>query len=132
MLRLKPACKFILLILTIISITILSGCATRHPKTTPNPSKKMQYTPPPENKKYADNSELAKKVRSSLSADKEIKDLPITVLTSNNVVELSGFVADEKQKQKAVAITQQVKGVRAVLDALLVNKEEAPMVVNNT
>lgn len=128
---LKYMRKLSLLAFVMLSIIMLASCATRHPKSqsspTPTPPpKKVQYVQQTIPKKYADNSKLAKKVRSKLAADKEMKNLPITVLTNkNDAVELSGFVANEDQKRKAVELTQQVHEVSAVLDALLVRKEEA-------
>ena len=49
-----------------------------------------------------------------------MKSLPITVKTYDNVVQLSGFVDNQRQKDRAEFIARNVKGVASVQDNLIV------------
>jgi len=49
-----------------------------------------------------------------------MKSLPITVNTYDNVVQLSGFVDNQQQKDRAVLLAKSVKGVASVRDNLVV------------
>lgn len=69
---------------------------------------------------YVDNSAITTKVKSALLNDKHIKSLPINVKTYKGVVQLSGFVDDRSQANRASAIARRVEGVRAVQNDLVV------------
>lgn len=71
---------------------------------------------------YVDSSAITLKVKSRLAADKYVKSLPITVKTYKNIVQLSGFVDDMYQEQRAVNIAQSVPGVVEVQNSLIVKK----------
>lgn len=71
---------------------------------------------------YIDSSVITTKVKAKLVADKSIKSLPITVKTYKSTVQLSGFVDNNYQKQRAVELTQSVSGVTEVQDFLVVKK----------
>lgn len=95
-----------LLSFVLISPVLLTGCAS-----TPKQESTGQFI---------DSSALTLKVKSKFLTDKSIKSLPITVNTYNNVVQLSGFVDNQQQKNRAVFLARHVKGVASVRDNLLI------------
>ena len=54
------------------------------------------------------------KVKTALLADSDISGLDVQVETRNGVVQLSGFVENQSQIDRAVAATRDVEGVRSV------------------
>jgi osmotically-inducible protein OsmY len=71
---------------------------------------------------YIDSSVITTKVKAKLLRDKHLSGTSITVKTYKNTVQLSGFVKNLSQKQRAVTIAQSVEGVGEVQDALLIKK----------
>lgn len=72
---------------------------------------------------YLDSSAVTVKVKSSLIADEGVKGAVITVTTYKGVVQLSGFVDNADQKQRALDIARHVKGVKGVVDALVIKNQ---------
>lgn len=95
-----------LCLLSIVSTASLTSCtSTYHQESTGQ---------------YVDSSAVTVKVKSKLLADNALKNLPITVKTYKNVVQLSGFVDSQAQKVRAIEIARRVPGVVAVKDSLIV------------
>lgn len=69
---------------------------------------------------YIQSSTITAKVKSALLADTTVNALQVNVKTYKDVVQLSGFVNSQREKQKAVAIARHVPGVAAVKDSLVV------------
>ncbi|HBL23121.1 MAG TPA: transporter [Deltaproteobacteria bacterium] len=69
---------------------------------------------------YVDDSVITTKVKSLIAADDFLKSFQIGVETYKGVVQLSGFVDSQKAADKAVQITQSVKGVKSVKNNLVV------------
>ena len=67
-----------------------------------------------------DDSLLANKVKLALYADKQVSGRQITVEASQGVIQLSGIVASPPEVQRAVQITQGIKGVKEVRNRLTV------------
>ncbi len=61
-----------------------------------------------------DDSVVTTNVKSALLADPEIKSLDFKVETRKGEVQLSGFVDNQAQLDRAVALTQAIAGVRSV------------------
>ncbi len=61
-----------------------------------------------------DDSVVTTKVKSELIADHLVKSFDIKVVTRKNEVQLSGFVDNQAQADRAIAITRAVEGVMAV------------------
>jgi len=72
---------------------------------------------------YVDSSSITMKVKTKLLTDPDVKSLPITVNTYKNVVQLSGFVNSQFQRDKAVALAHAVPGVQAVKDSLVIKRK---------
>jgi osmotically-inducible protein OsmY len=63
---------------------------------------------------YIDDTVITAKVKASLAADPTVKATEINVETFKGDVQLSGFVADPADAQKAATIARGVKGVTSV------------------
>ena len=63
---------------------------------------------------YIDDAVITAKVKASLYNDPNVKGSEVQVETYKGEVQLSGFVADPGDAQKAVAIARGVKGVTSV------------------
>ena len=98
--------KFGVISCVISSALILGGCVSTYKEESTG--------------QYFDSSTITMKVKANLLADKQVKSLPITVNTYKNVVQLSGFVDNQIQKDRAEEIARNVKGVRGVNDSLII------------
>jgi hyperosmotically inducible protein len=63
---------------------------------------------------YIDDSAITSKVKAALLADKNVSGLAVKVKTYKRVVQLSGFVDNQDQKQRAGEIARGIHGVEAV------------------
>jgi osmotically-inducible protein OsmY len=63
---------------------------------------------------YIDDAAISTKVKSRLLMDKDASGLDIKVETFKGVVQLSGFVESDLEKQRAGEIAEGVDGVRHV------------------
>ena len=69
---------------------------------------------------YVDDSIITTRVKSALLGDDLVKSFQISVETMKDVVQLSGFVDTQVQKDAAGRDAAAVKGVRAVHNNLIV------------
>ena len=69
---------------------------------------------------YMDDSVITTKVKSLLAADDFLKSFQISVETFKGVVQLSGFVNTQKAVDRAVEITNTVKGIKGIKNDLIV------------
>ena len=67
-----------------------------------------------------DDSVITTKVKSLIASDDILKAFQISVETRKGIVELSGFVNTQKDKDKAGQIARSVEGVKSVVNALIV------------
>ena len=63
---------------------------------------------------YVDDAVITTKVKAALINDPNVKAREVNVETLKGDVQLSGFVADARDAQRAVEIARGVKGVTAV------------------
>ena len=61
-----------------------------------------------------DDSAITTKVKSALLADADVKSFDIKVETRKGEVQLSGFVDNQSQMDRAVAVAKGVEGVKKV------------------
>lgn len=92
--------------LPVVSTAVLPGCSSTFQRESTG--------------QFVDSSATTLKVKAALLADNDVKSLPITVKTYKDVVQLSGFVDNDFQRQKAISIARHVKGVQGVDDALVI------------
>lgn len=69
-----------------------------------------------------DDTWITTKVKSALLADRRTSGLDIQVDTDRGVVQLSGFAANEGEKQRAVELANTVEGVKDVKDDIRVSQ----------
>jgi hyperosmotically inducible protein len=65
-----------------------------------------------------DDSVITTKVKSALMTDPDIKIFDIKVETRKGEVQLSGFVNNSTQSERAIVVVQGVDGVRKVIDKM--------------
>lgn len=69
-----------------------------------------------------DDSVLTSKVKSSLLTDPDVKSFDIAVVTNNGEVQLSGFVGNQSQIDRAIDVARKTEGVQNVINELQVKK----------
>ncbi len=69
---------------------------------------------------YVDDSVITTKVKAELLKNSLIKGLKVSVETYKGTVQLSGFIDNEQQAAKAAEIAASVKGVKNVVNNLIV------------
>jgi hyperosmotically inducible protein len=103
--------KLLVLTITLISALTISGCGKSGEKAATPP-------PPPEAKTTVgtdiDDSTITTKVKSALLADADVKSFDIKVETRKGEVQLSGFVDNQAQIDRAIAVAKGVEGVKSV------------------
>ena len=71
---------------------------------------------------YIDDSAITTKVKAALLAEPGIRSYQISVETFKGVVQLSGFVDTQQQKDKAAEIARRVDGVSSVKNNIIVKQ----------
>ena len=103
---------------TILSVTMLSltmGCSPKVPEPTlPLSSPVPTSTIGSE----LDDSVLTTSVKAALMSETSVKSMDLKVETNKGVVQLSGFVDDQIQVDRAVAVAKGVAGVKEVQNHL--------------
>ena len=61
-----------------------------------------------------DDALITTKVKASLAADPQVSALAISVETNDGVVQLSGVVENEAERQRAIQLAQGMEGVKRV------------------
>jgi osmotically-inducible protein OsmY len=69
---------------------------------------------------YVDSSAITTKVKTALLGTKGLNSADISVETYKGTVQLSGFVDNQTQKTLAVQVAGNVKGVKKVINNLIV------------
>ena len=72
--------------------------------------------------RYIDDATITSQVKTKLIADEQVKARDINVETYKGVVSLSGFVESKTEANQAVALAEQVQGVKSVKDDLHVRQ----------
>ena len=80
---------------------------------------------PPVSQRIADGVTTGR-VKAALIADKAVHSNQINVETRAGVVQLSGFVLNEKRRERAAFVASRVEGVQRVENALVIKPEERP------
>ena len=101
----KKSCTVIRFVVALLMIAAFVACAS-----TP----KQESTG-----EVVDDSVITTKVKSLIASDDILKAFQISVETRKGIVELSGFVNTQKDKDKAGQIARSVEGVKSVKNALI-------------
>jgi osmotically-inducible protein OsmY len=98
--------RYISLVMCLIGVIAIVGCAgDRSHRSTGE---------------FVDDSAIANKVKTAFYADPEVKGTQVAVEVFKGVVQLSGFVDNAIQSQKAVQIAREVDGVKEVRNSMIV------------
>jgi hyperosmotically inducible protein len=69
-----------------------------------------------------DDSIITTKVKSTLLSDPSVKSIDIGVVTRKGEVQLSGFVDNQAQIDRAIEVTRAVEGVQGVVNQMSIKK----------
>ena len=69
---------------------------------------------------YVDDTTLTGKVKTALLRERDLKSMDVHVASDNGRVLLSGWVANDAQRRKAIAVASHVQGVKEVKDGMSV------------
>jgi hyperosmotically inducible protein len=96
----------------LVSGVFVAGCGKSGEKAAPPaaPQTEAKTTVGTE----IDDGAITTKVKSALMADADVKSFDIKVETSKGVVQLSGFVDNQGQIDRAIAVAKGVEGVKSV------------------
>lgn len=72
-----------------------------------------------------DDTVVTTKVKSALFADPDIKSFDLKIETRKGVVQLSGFVDNQAQVERAIAATRNVEGVKSVENGIVLKSGSA-------
>jgi hyperosmotically inducible periplasmic protein len=103
-----------IVVLALSAFSLIAGC-----QSTPANAPANTVTNDATGAQMSDAA-IAARVKAAISADAELRFLPVSVATYRGAVMLSGTVNSDVQIQKAVAITRGVPGVQSVNNDLLV------------
>lgn len=106
MIRLKASCTQILAAISILSLAFIGGCTTTRHETSVA--------------QYVKSSGITFKVKENLLRDPDVNSSRVAVNTYRDTVTLSGYIRDQFQEDKAIEIARNVKGVKYVVDNLVV------------
>ena len=98
--------KFWVQIAAAMLVAVLAGCAGSHTRES--------------TAEFVDDSVITTKVKTVLLNDKVTRGLEVHVGTFKGAVELSGFVDTGADKQRAEDVAGSVKGVKSVVNGLVV------------
>ncbi|HEY6598179.1 MAG TPA: BON domain-containing protein [Pseudomonadales bacterium] len=87
-----------------VALLLMAGCASTATQQAPG--------------EYVDDATITTKVKAALISDSDTKARHIEVETFRGVVQLSGFVESENERQQAITEAKKVSGVKSVRDNL--------------
>jgi hyperosmotically inducible protein len=108
------------------ALTLLAGCDSQHPDA-------QVATPPAATTSVGtkiDDGVVTTKVKSALLADPDIKSFDLKVETRAGEVQLSGFVGNQAQVERAMTVTRGVEGVKLVTNKM--DLKDGAATVGNT
>ena len=100
--------KLLVLTITLIGALSIAGCGKSEEKAAPKPEAKTTVGT------EIDDSTITTKVKSALLANEDVKSFDIKVETRKGEVQLSGFVDNQAQMDRAIAVARGVEGVKNV------------------
>jgi osmotically-inducible protein OsmY len=97
--------SFMQLILGVVVALSLGACASTAQKESTG--------------EYFDDTVLTSKVKTALLSDPAVSGLAVNVETFKGVVQLSGFVKTSVERNRAIELAREVRGVKEVKNAIL-------------
>ena len=114
----RPPVSRLALSLTCLVLVALTAC-TKAPEAAPQVAVPAATTTVGTD---IDDSVITTKVKSALLSDADVKSLDIQTETRKGEVQLSGFVDNESQIERALAAARAVEGVKSVSNMMSVKK----------
>lgn len=111
----KPCTKLYILSITLITITMITGC--NNPQKTTN-----SITPTSGINAEVKDSEVTANVKTALFADEKVKGLEIAVVTLKGDVRLTGFVDNQSQIDYIHQLVRSVTGVHSIHNELSIKQ----------
>lgn len=101
--------KFLVLGITLAGAmsVLIAGCGNRQDESAKSPASTSVGT-------QIDDTVVTTKVKSALFADSDIKSFDLKVETRKGAVQLSGYVDNQAQIDRAITATRAVEGVKSV------------------
>lgn len=96
----KPLKNFVAAAMAVLILTAVWGCAS---------APKQESTG-----EYLDDAVITTKVKAAIFNEPTLKTAEIKVITYKGIVQLSGFVSSDTDRDKAVEVAEAVKGVKSV------------------
>ena len=118
--------KSLVLAIALIGALAIAGCGKKEEKApVPGEPKSEAQTAPTTIGTEIDDATVTTKVKTALLTDSYVKGLDIKVETRKGEVQLSGYVDNQQQIDKAVAIAKGIEGVKNVDNEMMVKGDEA-------
>jgi hyperosmotically inducible periplasmic protein len=71
---------------------------------------------------YVDDATITSRVKAKFAQDQQVSAMRINVETMQGIVQLSGFAANELEKDKAAQLARQTNGVKSVRNDIIVKQ----------
>jgi hyperosmotically inducible periplasmic protein len=104
--RMKGGIAFVLFMVMMGCSVVLVGCPRENDRRTVGV--------------YVDDTVITTRVRAAFAADPDVSAMDIGVQTVDGVVQLTGFADTEEQARIAEEVAEDVEGVRAVRNDIVV------------
>ena len=104
---------------------LITGCNRQSETSTPpapNTTASSPTAPSTTVGTKIDDSVVTTRVKSALLSDPNIKSFDIAVVTRKNEVQLSGFVDNQAQIDRAIEISRGVEGVESVINKMSIKQ----------
>lgn len=102
----KVACLVLLAGLNALPLVLTTGCAVTSGRESAG--------------EYTDDKATTARVKTALARDPIVKANQVNVTTFRGIVQLSGFVETQAQKDRATDVARAIKGVRELRNDLVV------------
>ena len=96
------------------SLSVVLLFSASHAMAADNPPNEPEENAQNDSNQPVTDTWITTKVKADLLATENVSGLDIKVETVDGVVTLSGAVANKAQKDKAIAVAKQIKGVKSV------------------
>jgi len=110
--------RLLVLIVSVTGVLSFTGCDKSREDASKSPAGTLVGT-------EIDDSIITTKVKSKLLADPDIKGFDLKVETHKGDVQLSGFVGNQAQIDRAIMITHSVEGVKNVDNRMSLKNDSA-------
>jgi len=101
-------------------VAVVGGCDSRDNTSTADDAKDTASDAASSAGDYIDDTAQTTKVKSALFGEDSLSGFEISVKTNDGVVELSGSVSSERERERATRVARGVDGVKSVNNRLTI------------